>query len=106
MEQGKRIDSLLELLKSESNDVFLNYVLGIEYASIGKMEEAKVQFVKVLILDENYIPVYYQIGKLFEKANDVTAAIDYYKKGAQKCKEQKNTKSLSEFEEAIFLLED
>jgi tetratricopeptide (TPR) repeat protein len=106
MDQGKRIDSLLELLKTEPNDVFLNYVLGIEYAAIGKIEEAKDQFIKVILLDGNYIAVYYQMGKLFEKANDTVAAIDYYKKGAQKAKEQNNNKSLNEFNEAIFLLED
>jgi tetratricopeptide (TPR) repeat protein len=106
MEQGKRIDSLLELLKTETNDVFLNYVLGIEYAAIGKTDEAKDQFIKVILLDENYIAVYYQMGKLFEKANDTAAAIDYYKKGAQKAKEKGDRKSAGEFEEAIFMLED
>ena len=106
MQREQRILSLKQLLQNEPEDVFLNYVLGIEYAAINKLTEAKDQFITVINLDPQYIAAYYQIGKVFEKENDKEAALNYYRTGALNAKEQNNNKPLAEFEEAIFLLED
>lgn len=107
MKRAGRIDTLLDLLVKEPNDIFLNYALGLEYASDpATLNEAEFQYKKVLQLDENYIAAYYQLGKLFESRNKNTEAVDYFKKGLEKAKLAKNNKAINEFGEAIFLLEE
>lgn len=105
MSQNGRLESLLELLKSDGNDLFLNYALGIEYTSIGNYMEAETQFKKVLALDENYIAGYYQMGKLLEVLDKNEAALGYFQIGLEKAKLKKDNKAVNEFGEAIFMLE-
>jgi tetratricopeptide (TPR) repeat protein len=105
MERLGRVDMLLELLENDPQDLFLNYALGLEYAGVLKFNEAQQQFKTVLGLDVNYIPCYYQLGKLCEAQSQILEALSYYKQGLEKAR-QKKDKSVHEFEEAIFLLED
>lgn len=105
MERTGRVDMLLALLGDNPKDPFLNYALGLEYASILRFSDAEFQFNKVMELDKNYIAVYYQLGKLSELQSKHTEALAYYKTGLTIAR-QKNDKSVHEFEEAIFMLED
>ncbi|MES2681350.1 MAG: hypothetical protein V4635_15755 [Bacteroidota bacterium] len=105
MERLGRVDMLLELLENDPLDLFLNYALALEYAAVSKFSDAEIQFKKVLELDENYIPAYYQLGKLSEARSQTQEALSFYKQGLEKAR-QKKDKSVHEFEEAIFLLED
>lgn len=106
MERIDRIALLKEFLIKEPKDIFSNYALGIEYFSEQKIEQAILQFEKVLSLNSNYSPAYYQLGKIFEAQLKNTEAIDYYKKGLLIAQIAKDNKSINEFNEAIFLLED
>lgn len=106
MEKNARIASLKDLLEKEPNDVFLNYVLGIEYQSEGKNESAKTLFLKVLELDPAYIAAYFQLGKLFTELKDTSSALKYLQNGLSLAVEKGDNKAKNEFEEAIFLLED
>jgi tetratricopeptide (TPR) repeat protein len=105
MERPSRLDQLIDLLKSDPDDLFLNYALGIEYVALSDSQKAENQFNKVMALDNNYIAVYYQMGKLFEQESKTLEALNLYKIGLTKAREKKD-KSISEFEEAIFMLED
>lgn len=107
MANESRIKQITELLQSEPNDVFLNYALGMEYiVDSHNYHLAETQFKKVLQLDENYIAVYYQLGKLFEAQAKNSEALNFYKTGLEKAHQQKNNKAINEFGEAIFMLED
>jgi len=106
MDKDARIASLKELLEKEPDDVFLNYVLGIEFQSAGKNESAKTLFLKVLELDPGYVAAYYQLGKLYSDLKDTTSALKYLQNGLILATEKGDNKSKNEFEEAIFLLED
>jgi len=105
MKTPRRIDMLFELLENEPNDLFLNYAIGIEYVSLQNFEEAESQFKKVISFDENYIAAYYQLGKLFEAQSKNDVALPYFRNGLELARRKKD-KSIHEFEEAIFLLED
>lgn len=100
-----RLESLLELLKSETDDLFLNYALGIEYVALQRHDAAEQQFRKVLALDPGYLGAYYQLGKLLETRN-TSAALEIYREGLEKAQVKKDNKAVNEFGEAIFLLED
>ncbi len=95
------------MLTSEPDDLFLNYALGMEYLNeASTLRAAKEQFLKVLVLDANYIPAFYQLGKLCELLNQKPEAMTFYQKGLDLAKSQKNNKAINEFGEAIFMLED
>lgn len=97
---------LLKLLENEPDDVFLNYALGIEYVAELNLPDGEACFKKVLSLNENYIPAFYQLGKLFESQLKNEEALDWFKRGLEKAKAQKDNKAINEFGEAIFMLED
>ncbi len=90
MERLGRVDMLLELLENDPKDLFLNYALGIEYASVLSFTEAETQFKTVLDINNNYVPVYYQLGKLSEARSDTKQALEYYKTGLDKARQQKD----------------
>jgi Tfp pilus assembly protein PilF len=106
MERLSRIDMIIEMLKNEPSDLFLTYALGVEYVAELSLQDAEIQFKKTLEIDKDYIPAFYQLGKLFESQLKNTEALHYFKLGLEKAKEQKNNKAINEFGEAIFMLED
>lgn len=106
MERLSRIDMIIEMLRDEPDDLFLNYTLGLEYVAELSLNDAEFQFKKSLVLDENYIAAYYQLGKLFESQLKNTEALHYFKLGLEHAKQQKNNKAINEFSEAVFMLED
>jgi len=106
MDRLSRIDMLIELLRKEPQDLFLNYALGIEYVAELSVAEAENQFKKVLTLDPDYIPAFYQLGKLFESQLKNDEALNYFREGLSRATAQKNNKAVNEFNEAIFMLGD
>lgn len=106
MDKIARIGMLLNMLEIEPSDIFLNYSLALEYFSLQEFEKAESGLNKVLELQGDYIPAYYQLGKLKEALGMTTAALNYYRKGLELARSQKNNKAVNEFGEAIFMLED
>jgi tetratricopeptide (TPR) repeat protein len=106
MERLSRIDMIINMLKSEPNDLFLNYTLGLEYVAELSLQDAEFQFKKTLEINVDYIPAFYQLGKLFESQLKNTEALHYFKLGLEQAKSQKNNKAINEFSEAVFMLED
>ena len=106
MERLPRKELIFDMLVKEPNDVFLNYALAMEHLSSEEFKEADLQLKKVLTINPNYLPCYYQLGQVNEKLNNTTVALDYYKQGVEIATSQKNTKALGELNEAIWQLED
>ncbi len=106
MDRYSRKDMVLEMLKTEPNDVFLNYALGIELEANQLFEEAVKQFLKTLAIQTDYFACYYQLGRVAEKMKNEELALEYYKKGLELATLQKDKKAINEFNEAIWLLED
>lgn len=104
--QSKRIETLLDLLKKEPNDPFLNYALAVEYGTLNKNKEA-IELIKFLLVkNPNYLGAYYQLGQLFEKTGKTTNAIETYKKGRAVAQKQNNKKTYRELSEALMALDD
>ncbi|MES2835886.1 MAG: tetratricopeptide repeat protein [Bacteroidota bacterium] len=104
--QNKRIEMLLEHLKKEPNDSFLNYALAVEYGSLNKNEEAIDLIKNLLEKNPDYLGAYYQLGQLFEKTNNIENAVATYKIGRTLAKTQDNKKAYGELTEALMMLED
>jgi len=106
MSTHSRKEQVLEMLKAEPGDIFLNYALGMELISDQYYKEAREQFLKTLELKPDHFACYYQLGQISEKMNKETEAIEFYKKGLELAQQQKNAKAVNEFNEAIWMLEE
>ena len=94
------------MLKSEPDDIFLNYSLGLEYVADNTFDLAEKSFKKTISLQHNYIPAFYQLGKLYEAQQNIEEALNLFKQGLHFANEQKNKKAVNEFNEAVFMLEE
>ena len=101
-----RKDMLLSMLAKEPEDVFFNYALALEMLGENKFEEAEQQFKKTIKLNAEYLPNYYQLAQTLEKLNKKNEAAQYYKKGLELAKTQKNQKAIGEINEALEMLND
>lgn len=101
-----RLQHILQMLKDDPNDSFLNYALAIEYANVGDVAKAIELIEALLEKDSNYLGAYYQLGKYYEEINQLNKALETYKKGAVIAQQQKNRKTLGELNQAIFQIED
>lgn len=96
-----RKEEIIQLLKEDANDVFLNYALALEYLAENKPESAKMQLEKVLQINSKYIPAYYQMGILLYQLNDKENSLEYLNKGLILSEENKDLKNIAEFKSAI-----
>jgi tetratricopeptide (TPR) repeat protein len=101
-----RLEQLLEMLKSDPHDPFLNYALALEYAKLGSIDTAIHGIEGIILRDENYLGAYYQLGKFYEQSLQPEKAVETYLKGIEIAKKQNNRKALGELNEALMMLED
>jgi len=99
-----RLEQLQDFLKDDINDSFLKYGLALEYVRVKENDTAKDCFLKLIKEDKNYVASYYQLGKLYESLNEVEKAMEIYKNGIEIAKKIKDTKTLSELQEAYNML--
>lgn len=106
MQENERITSLKEMLIKEPKDSFLAYALALEFVKIGGVNDSILLMEKIILNEPTYLPVYYQLGKLYESINDKLNASSAYKKGIELAKTQKKQKAINELNEALILLEE
>ena len=96
---------MLQMLKDNPKDCFLNYAIALEYAKEGENEKA-ISIFEVLITEEaNYLATYYQLGKLYEVKGEIQKALDVYRKGIGIAKQKEDVKTIGELEEALMILD-
>jgi tetratricopeptide (TPR) repeat protein len=96
-----RMDILLKLIETDPNDSFSRYALGLEYVSLNDYDEAQKEFNFILTNDPQYLPVYYQLGKVFELAGDTDKALKIYQQGLYVASSQNDLHTKSELQDAI-----
>jgi Tfp pilus assembly protein PilF len=106
VKNAARKEAVLNYLGEHPEDTFYNYALALEYISEGDTTAAFEQLRKVKQLDEQYLPVYYQLGQICANVGRNEEAIAFYQMGVRIAQEQKNTKTLMELRSAIRALED
>jgi tetratricopeptide (TPR) repeat protein len=104
--QQSRIELINAMLVKEPNDDFLNYALALEYIKENNFNKAIEIFTRLILASPQYLASYYQLGKLHESAGEKETAVSIYTKGIEIARQQKNTKTLSELNEALTLLEE
>lgn len=78
----KRLEQLLQFLEESPNEAFNIYAVGLEYLKI-ETNQALIYFEKLLKEHPNYVPTYYQVGKLYEDLDKSDKALLTYEKGIE-----------------------
>lgn len=96
-----RIEKLLEYLKKNDKDSFLQHALALEYIKVGQDEEARKLFNEILLREPSYVGSYYHLAKLLERVGDFDKAIRIYKRGMEEAQKAEDRHSYSELQMAL-----
>lgn len=89
------------MLEQQPGDLFLQYALAMEYLGMDNTTEAEFYFKQVIAADENYVPVYYQLGKIYESSGNEKDAIAAYEKGLEAAQIKNDAKATRELRAAL-----
>jgi tetratricopeptide (TPR) repeat protein len=101
-----RRNLLLEMLQEQPTDTFLNYALALEYKANQDLQAALEQLDKTILLDENYLPAFFQKGQILANLGRAEDALQTLYIARQLAHNQNNKKALGEITELILALED
>lgn len=104
MSRDFRITKLLEIKASKPDDASIIYMLALEYLQNNDISEAEKYFNEVLLSFPDYLPTYYQYGKLLEEKGELKNAERVYKNGIELAVRLGDNKTKQELEEALFIL--
>lgn len=104
--QQDRLNHILEMLKTNPEDSFLNYAIALEFKKNHKIDNAITILENLINKNPDYLASYYQLGKLFEETNEIDKAIQIYKTGIVVAKTKGELKTLGELSEALMILID
>ena len=102
----ERLKKLLEWEAQKPDDAFLKFALSQEYISSGNDTEALHYLTLLADKFANYLPTYYQLGKLYERLGETEKAIQAYTKGKQVAQAAGDNKTLRELNEALQYLDE
>ena len=97
---------LQEYIQDDPSDTFSRYALALEHAKIGDDQIAINYLQQLRIIDVDYLALYYQLGKLFQKNGKAQEAIDILKAGILVAQKQQNKHTESELKGALLQLTD
>lgn len=97
---NNRIEQLLEFIKIEPDEPFNRYALALEYMNFD-VNLAKKHFEIIAKEHQNYLPLYYHLGKLYEELENYSEAVNVYKKGIEIALLQNNLKTEKELSNAL-----
>jgi uncharacterized protein HemY len=78
-----RIRAIEGMLEKTPDDVFLQYSLGMEYASGRRYKDAVQAFKRCIDLDEEYLPAYVEAGKSLRSGGELDAAREMFARGME-----------------------
>ena len=100
-----RLATLLTMARDKPNDPFLIFALALEYNSGGNQAESKAYFERLVYEFPDYVPTYYQYGKMEEENGHLDRAVDLYHKGIEKAKAAGDNKTARELQQAIDMMD-
>lgn len=101
-----RIKMLQEYIQDDPSDTFSRYALALEFAKAGETSKA-IEYLKQLrLIDEDYLALYYQLGKLLQQIGLLDEAISVFKAGVVVAQKQQNHHTEKELKGALLQLTD
>jgi Tfp pilus assembly protein PilF len=96
----ERIQKLENFLQQSPKDNFLRHALALEWIKVGDEQKAQALFEAILTESPDYVGSYYHLGKLLERAGEISKAIEWYEKGMAAAKAAKDQHSYNELQAA------
>jgi tetratricopeptide (TPR) repeat protein len=96
---SERIQTLKKFLEDDPSDSFTLYALALEYVKIDP-QKAMDTFHLLVADHREYLPTYYQLGKLYESLGQQENAAMTYEKGILIARKQNDLKTLHELASA------
>src|ERR1700761_7413419 len=98
--EPSRLEKLLEFLKNEPNDEFLQYALATEYLRLDDKQTALNYYEGLVANHPNYVGTYYHLGKLYEALNRKDDAIATYESGMKVARAARDNHAHAELQAA------
>ena len=100
MEQT-RLNKLLEFIKNEPDDEFLQYAIATEYLRLNDHTRALEYYESLTANHPEYFGTYYHLGKLYELLGRKDDAIATYQKGMKITRASRNNHAYNELQGAL-----
>lgn len=101
-----RLEQLFRYLGDAPNDPFLLFAIAKEYEGQQDLTQALAYYTKLTAEHVDYVGTYYHLGKLYEKLNDIDAAIATYDAGMRIAQAQGERHAHGELSTARMLIAD
>jgi tetratricopeptide (TPR) repeat protein len=98
---SKRLLMLEKLTREGSKDSFHWYALALEYAGLGRHDEALATFGSLRAIDPTYVPMFLMCGTMLMKAGRVDEARTWLNDGIDVARKKGDQHALGELEEAL-----
>lgn len=103
---ANRLEVLRGLVEQNPADSRTRYMLAMELAGQGQLEEAVRHFETLLEADADFVPAYYQGGQALERLGWTDRARALYRRGIEACFRTGNAHAREELEAALERLGD
>lgn len=101
-----RLQYLEQLHEASPQDAFVLFALAKEYEGNRDDAQALSFYLRLKEVDPAYVGLYYHLGKLYERADDLPNAIETYKQGIEASKLAGDRHAMSELQGALMNLTD
>ena len=97
----KRLMMLEKMVEGGTQDPFPWYGLGMEYAGLGRVDDALRTFTSLRKMTPDYVPMYLMCGTMLLKAGRSDEGRSWLADGVGVARSKGDTHALSELEEAL-----
>jgi tetratricopeptide (TPR) repeat protein len=98
---SKRLAFLEKMTGEGSKDPFAWYGLAMEYAGLGRHDDALATFGKLRAIDATYVPMYLMCGTMLAKVGRADEARAWLEDGVAAAKKKGDAHALSELQDAL-----
>jgi tetratricopeptide (TPR) repeat protein len=100
------LTQLFAFLEATPNEPFLLFAIAKEYEGLKDDENTKLYYEKLMVEHESYVGTYYHLGKFYERQNQISEAIETYKKGMEVAKAAGEKHAWGELSTAKMMIDD
>jgi tetratricopeptide (TPR) repeat protein len=101
MSGNKRLLLLEKMIEGGTQDPFHWYALGMEYAGLGRIDDALGTFTELRRIDPGYVPMYLMCGTMLLKAGRTDDGREWLTAGIAAAEKKGDAHALSELNEAL-----
>jgi len=101
-----RLEQLMNLHSESPGDAFLLFAIAKEHEKTGQDEEALSWYLRLKSAHLSYVGLYYHLGKLYERLQDLTSAITTYREGMKIARAAKDQHALGELNGARLQIDE